>query len=336
MMANCSSLVQNIIVKKDENVEKFPYRIFNDLTKKLKDAEAAIANMLAEREALEYVKNDEINNLKQRILELTYENNRYHLAISNCTFCAPDDSESSEVPSVSDASITASTSVSSALPSSDLDQAFSSRAIPALMSLTITTTERRQVKANTVVKDKTFITGMMKTLTKLELKYQTPEHKRKKRLFTRRQKTSCIVPKEFTSIYHALAAPEPEVVSVPEPFPHVKWNDIRFKPALPDPEPCPVQSCSPDPVFYVDRDSPSFCCNFNFAYVASQNGRPFGSLPGYKTSLGVVTIPTMPIGGYVYCPDAKRWVLYAEPQSSPSAGRGTRRGGTPPARRRRG
>ena len=204
MMANCSSLVQNNIVKKDENVEKFPYRIFNDLSKKLKVAEAAIANMLAEREALEYVKNDEINNLKQRILELTYENNRYHLAISNCTFCAPDDSESSEVPSVSDASITASTSVSSTLPSSDLDPACSSRTIPALMLLT--TTERRQVKANTVVKDKTFITGMMKTLTKLELKYQTPEHKRKKRLFTRRQKTSCIVPKEFTSIYHALAA----------------------------------------------------------------------------------------------------------------------------------
>merc|ERR1712179_631692 len=105
----------------------------------------------------------------------------------------------------------------------------------ALMSLT--TTERRQVKASTVVKDKTFIIGMMKTLTKLELKYQTPEHKRKKRLFTRRQKTSSIVPKEFTSICHALAAPEPEVVSVPEPFPHVRWNDIRFKPALPDPEP---------------------------------------------------------------------------------------------------
>ena len=50
----------------------------------------------------------------------------------------------------------------------------------------------------------------------------------------------------------------------------------------------------------------------------------------------MVVVPTTPVGGYVYCPDAKKWVLYAEPYSSPSAGRRTRRGGTPPARRRRG
>ena len=96
-MANCSSLVQNINVKKEENVEKFPYRIFNDLSKKLKVAEDAIATMQAEREALDHVKDSEINKLKQRILELTYENNRYHLAISNCTFCAVEDADSSDV-----------------------------------------------------------------------------------------------------------------------------------------------------------------------------------------------------------------------------------------------
>ena len=50
-----------------------------------------------------------------------------------------------------------------------------------------------QVKDNTVVKDKTFISRMVKTLTKLEGKYLTPEHKRKKRIFTRKQKTSPIV-----------------------------------------------------------------------------------------------------------------------------------------------
>ena len=64
-------------VMSDENVEKFPYRIFNDLSKKLKYAEVTIAKMLAEREALEDVKDDEINILKQKISDLTYENNRY-------------------------------------------------------------------------------------------------------------------------------------------------------------------------------------------------------------------------------------------------------------------
>ena len=74
----------------------------------------------------------------------------------------------------------------------------------------------------------------------------------------------------------------------------------------------------------------------NFGSLARQYGASFGTLPGYKTNLGVVAVPTTPVGGYVYFPDAKKWVLYAEPCSSPSAGRGTRRGGTPVARRRKG
>ena len=277
---------------------------------------------------------DGAGKLKQRISELTHENNRYHLAISDCT-CCTSDAVTSNASVPLDTSIRASTPASDASPSSGQDPALLSSPIPALMSLK--TEDRRQVQANTVAKrkDETFINGMVKTLAKLEAKYQIPEHKRKKRLFTRKQKTSPIVPKELATIYNDLAAPEPDVI-VPDPFPKVRWNDVRFKPALPNPEPCPVQSCSPDPVFYVDRDSPSFRCNFNFDYVASQNGRPFGSLPGYETSLGVVAIPTTPVGGYVYCPDAKKWVLYAEPHSSPSAGRGTRKGGTPPVRRRKG
>ena len=71
-MAVASSLVQNTIVKNHENTEtKFPYRILNDLSKK--------------REAREDVKNDEITNLKQKISELAYDNNRYHLMLSNCS-----------------------------------------------------------------------------------------------------------------------------------------------------------------------------------------------------------------------------------------------------------
>jgi len=342
-MAN-SSPVRNAKVKSDENVEVFPYRILNDLSKKLNVAEAIIMKMLAEREALENVKNEEVNKLKQQILELTHQNNRYHLAISYCTVCAPDAADSEVSSSTSDVSINASTPVATSLatlepstspiPCSDVP---SSVAL-ALSSQPLLSSSLKTRQADSIMqsKEKNLISKMLKTLTKLETKYLTPEHKRKKRLFTRKQKTSPIVPREFAAIYSDLAAPEPESVPVADPCPQVRWNEVRFKPALPNPEQCPVHSCSPDPVFYVDRDNPSFRCNFNFEYVASQNGRPFGSLLGYKTSLGVVAIPTTPVGGCVYCPDAKKWVLYAEAYSSPSAGRGTRRGGTPPARRRRG
>ena len=81
-------------MKNDEDAEmKFPYRILNDLSRKLKVAEDVIGNMLAEREALHCAKDDEINILKQKITVLTCENNRYHLAISNCTFCASGDAD---------------------------------------------------------------------------------------------------------------------------------------------------------------------------------------------------------------------------------------------------
>ena len=283
----------------------------------------------------------QVEQLMKEVAELVYENNGYHLAISNCTFCASDSADISDASSTySDASIRDSTLASSELPSSGLDPALSSSTIPALMSLR--TKDRRQTKTDTATvkksKDQTFITRMVKTLSKLETKYQTPEHKRKKRLFVRKQKTSPIVPKEFATIYNVLAAREPDTVSVPDPFPQVRWNDVRFKPALPNPEPCPVHSCSPDPEFYVDRDNLISRAKRDFNYFSSQYSNPFGTLPGYKTSLGVVAVPTTPVGGYVYCPDAKKWVLFAEPHSSPaSAGRGTRRGGgTPFTRRRKG
>ena len=115
--------------------------------------------------------------------------------------------------------------------------------------------DRRQAKVDTVKrKDKIFISRMVKALTKLEIKYATLEHKRKKRLFTRKPKPNPIVPRELASIYHTLAAPEPEAVAVPEPFPHVRWNDVTLKPALPNPELFAVHSCSQDPDFYQDAE----------------------------------------------------------------------------------
>ena len=124
------------------------------------------------------------------------------------------------------------------------------------------------------------------------------------------QKTSPIIPREFATIYNALAAPEPDSVSVPDPCPHVRWNEVRFKPALPNPELCPVHSCSQDPSFYQEEREYRFgsleVSDSKFVNLTRQCGRPFGGLPGYLTSRGVVAIPTTPVGGYVYCPDAKK------------------------------
>ena len=174
--------------------------------------------------------------------------------------------------------------------------------------------------------DKTFISRMMKTLNKLESKYSIPEHRRKARIFTRKKKESSIVPKEFSTIFYVLAAPEPDV-NVLEPYPQVKWNDVRFKPVLPNPEHFAVQSCSQDPNFYQDQKD--VLCTF-------KRWAPFGTLPGFKTSLGIVAVPSTPVGGYVYCPDDRKWMVHAVPRYSASTGRGTRKGGTPLPGRRKG
>ena len=126
----------------------------------------------------------EVDHLRKKLTELVFMNNRYHLAISNCTFCASDVTDTSDASSTcSDESIRVSTPVSSAYPSSGSDPALPSRTIPALMLMSLTTKDRRQAKTDTVKKnkDQSFITRIVKTLTKLETKYQIPEHKRKKR-----------------------------------------------------------------------------------------------------------------------------------------------------------
>ena len=72
----------------------------------------------------------QVDQLKKEVAELMFENNRYHLAISNCTYCASDDPDNSDASSFLDASIRAST------PLPCLDPALLSSTIPALMSLT--------------------------------------------------------------------------------------------------------------------------------------------------------------------------------------------------------
>ena len=56
---------------------------------------------------------------------------------------------------------------------------------------------------------------------------------------------------------------------------------------------------------------------------------PFGQMWGYETNLGVVPVPTMAIGGYVFNVDLGKWVIFASSRSSASLSRRGRVGGGP-------
>ena len=91
---------------------------------------------------------------------------------------------------------------------------------------------------------------MSKVLTKLETKFAIPLEKRKPRMFQRKTRTNHIIPKPFKTMFHLLAAPSPDPITVPEPYPVVDWSNVRFKPALPSPQDLPLLSASKDPEFY--------------------------------------------------------------------------------------
>ena len=95
------------------------------------------------------------------------------------------------------------------------------------------------------------------------------------------------------------AAPEPDVVTVPDPYPQVHWNSVKFKPVLPNPEPCTVYSCSEDPKFYQDQIPQCPCPDDPIIFAKFLKKDPFGSLPGYQTNAVVVAVPSTAVGGYV-------------------------------------
>ena len=106
-------------------------------------------------------------------------------------------------------------------------------------------------------------------------------------MFTRKPKTRDIIPKEFSAISHFLCAPKPEPVIILDPYPTVDWSTVRFRPALPDPDECPVYSVSKDQTVHQERaiswHSGQTCAIFN-------DKHPFGTLPGYHTMHGVCTL----------------------------------------------
>ena len=77
------------------------------------------------------------------------------------------------------------------------------------MSLTIDDRTKAEVDTMQKRKDKVFISRMVETLTKLEIKHLAPRRNTKRRLSTRKQKNRPTIPKELAYNYHVLPAPEP-------------------------------------------------------------------------------------------------------------------------------
>ena len=67
---------------------------------------------------------------------------------------------------------------------------------------------------------------------------------------------------------------------------------------LPKPDPFPVHGCSQNPEFY------SLCTETTASGTSKipkfETENPFGSTPGFLTNLGIIAVPTVPIGGFIY------------------------------------
>ena len=86
----------------------------------------------------------------------------------------------------------------------------------------------------------------------------------------------------------ALVSP-PAKQTPPSPMPTVDWSKVnkRFLSNIPSPTPIPVQSCSQDAEFYQPQFTP-YGTKLSSAYSKTN---PFGTIDGYRTTCGVISVP---------------------------------------------
>ena len=109
-----------------------------------------------------------------------------------------------------------------------------------------------------------------------------------------------------------------------QPYPKVDWSKVNSytKKNLPKAECFPILGCPHHPDYYPDAPNPegriAICrgtkdCRLpGCSHETPIRDRPFGSLPGFLTNLGIVAMPSKPVGGYIYT-EEEGWVLYATP-----------------------
>ena len=101
--------------------------------------------------------------------------------------------------------------------------------------------------------------------------------------------------------------------------PKVDWENLRCnKSSLPKPEDFPIQGASEDPDFYNKKKTTKFMyergvvrSTYEVFAFSEDEVAPFGSLPGVKTNLGVVSMPAKPVRGYLWSQEDKDWVVHA-------------------------
>ena len=121
-----------------------------------------------------------------------------------------------------------------------------------------------------------------------------------------------------------------ESCTTPPPAPPVvRYNTIDFSKVnvrsianIPRPEHQAVHGCSQDPKFYSESVVLSYDY-YNRPHTlesSHKKTKPFGSLYGYQTNIGVVPVPDTPVHGYIWCHDSGAFVLHAmDPAESSTA-----------------
>ena len=133
-----------------------------------------------------------------------------------------------------------------------------------------------------------FIVTMSRVISSLapSNRYSAKRSKQK-----RRKKMMRKVHPELRMIWtHANALVSPESKQTPpSPIPTVDWSKVnrRFLNNIPSPIPIPVQSCSQDAEFYQPQFTP-YGTKLPSAYSKTN---PFGTIDGYRTTCGVISVP---------------------------------------------
>jgi hypothetical protein len=194
---------------------------------------------------------EEITMLTKKMAEVIYANNLYHVSLleQNCSLppqLSPHQMSPPTTPTVSTAkegqdtkSLKKDHHIATLFPLKEEATLFPLKEDPIQPP--------KQEASKTVNKELAWIIKMSKALAKLEKKFAIPLEKRKQWMFKRKIKTNHIIPKPFRTMFHLLAAPSSDPITVQEPYPVVDWSNVRFKPALPSPQDLPLLSASKDP-----------------------------------------------------------------------------------------
>ena len=135
-----------------------------------------------------------------------------------------------------------------------------------------------------------------------------------------------ILQAKYMAKYSPQKKGDPDIVySAEVAIPRIDFSKVKphLHKKLPQPVSIAVHGCYPDPASSQSQEKCAICLwrlgdrNGNSGDYSKycKCGCPFGTLPGFNTSVGIVAVPKDPIGGYVYAGgtgDKTTWRLHAD------------------------